>query len=120
MIVSETGVPEEYILLCLFYITLHTRILFFRTKLLKCSGCQYVYYCGKMCQREGWSVHKLECRNLRRVAPRIVPDAARFLARLIRTLQKGGDTFKSYYTEGSFRMFKDLMSRKNTHPHTQH
>lgn len=65
-----------------------------------------------MCQRDGWSVHKMECRNLRRVAPRILPDSARLLARLIFILKKGGDQVKSYYTEGSFRMFKDLMSRK--------
>lgn len=83
-----------------------------RGKLLKCSGCQYVYYCGKMCQRDAWNVHKTECRNLRRVAPRIVPDSARLLARLIHVLRKGGDQVKAYYTEGSFRMFKDLMSRK--------
>lgn len=65
-----------------------------------------------MCQKESWSIHKIECRNLRRVAPRIIPDAARLLARLITILQNDGDAIRSYYTEGSFRMFKDLMSRK--------
>lgn len=54
----------------------------------------------------------MECRNLRRVTPRIVPDSARLLARLIFILRNGGDQVRSYYTEGSFRMFKDLMSRK--------
>ncbi|RZC32557.1 histone-lysine N-methyltransferase SMYD3 [Asbolus verrucosus] len=77
---------------------------------MKCSGCHYVYYCGKVCQKDGWSVHKLECRNLKRIAPRILPDAARLLARLIKTLQKGGDLVKSYYLENCFRMYKDLMS----------
>lgn len=71
-----------------------------------------MYYCGKGCQREAWSIHKPECVSLRRVAPRVIPDAARLLARLIRKLRKGGDLVKSYYTEGNFRMFKDLMSRK--------
>lgn len=84
----------------------------FRGELLKCSACQYVYYCGRVCQREGWSIHKLECQGLKRVAPRILPDAARLLGRLIRKLQKGGDQIRSYYTEGHCRMFKDLMSRK--------
>lgn len=65
-----------------------------------------------MCQKDAWSIHKMECRNLRRVTPRIVPDSARLLARLIFILRNGGDQIRSYYTEGSFRMFKDLMSRK--------
>lgn len=83
-----------------------------RGKLLKCSGCQYVYYCGKLCQIDAWNIHKMECRGLRRIAPRVLPDSARLLARLIFILRKGGDQVKSYYSEGSFRMFKDLMSRK--------
>ncbi|XP_065157906.1 histone-lysine N-methyltransferase SMYD3-like isoform X1 [Atheta coriaria] len=83
---------------------------FQKGQLLKCSNCQFVYYCGKGCQREAWSIHKPECVSLRRVAPRVIPDAARLLARLIRKLRKGGDLVKSYYTEGNFRMFKDLMS----------
>lgn len=66
-----------------------------------------------MCQKDAWSIHKMECRSLRRVAPRVVPDSARLLARLIFILRKGGDQVKAYYTEGSFRMFKDLMSRKH-------
>ncbi|XP_970424.2 histone-lysine N-methyltransferase SMYD3 isoform X1 [Tribolium castaneum] len=77
---------------------------------MKCSGCHYVYYCGKVCQKDGWSVHKSECRGLKRVAPRILPDAARFIARLIHILRKGGDLVKSYYLENCFRMYKDLMS----------
>ncbi|XP_017770088.1 PREDICTED: histone-lysine N-methyltransferase SMYD3 isoform X2 [Nicrophorus vespilloides] len=83
---------------------------FKKGKLLKCSNCQYVYYCGRDCQREAWSVHKPECSNIKRTLPRVLPDAARLLARLIRKLQKGGDLVKSYYSEGNFRMFKDLMS----------
>lgn len=58
-----------------------------RKRLLKCSGCQYVYYCNRDCQRESWTDHKQECNNLRRVSPRIVPDAARLLARIIFKLQ---------------------------------
>ncbi|XP_044761143.1 histone-lysine N-methyltransferase SMYD3 [Coccinella septempunctata] len=78
--------------------------------LLKCTACQYVYYCGKACQKEGWSVHKAECRNLKRIAPRIIPDAARMLARLVRRLHKNGNQVRSYYSEMNFRMYKDLMS----------
>ena len=79
---------------------------------MKCSGCHYVHYCGKICQKDGWSVHRFECRNLKRVSPRVLPDAARLLARLIQILRKGGDLVKSYYLENCFRMYKDLMSRE--------
>lgn len=81
-------------------------------QLLKCSGCQYVYYCGKVCQKEAWSLHKKECPLLKRISPRIIPDAARFLSRIVLKLKNGGDQIKSFYTEDKFRMFKDLMSRK--------
>ncbi|KDR23505.1 histone-lysine N-methyltransferase SMYD3 [Zootermopsis nevadensis] len=83
---------------------------FKRNRLLKCSGCQYVYYCNRDCQRESWADHKQECNNLRRVSPRIVPDAARLLSRIIFKLQRGGDLEKGYYSETNFRRFKDLMS----------
>ncbi|PNF32480.1 Histone-lysine N-methyltransferase SMYD3 [Cryptotermes secundus] len=83
---------------------------FRRKRLLKCSGCQYVYYCNRDCQKESWADHKQECSNLRRVSPRIVPDAARLLARIIFKLQRGGDLEKGYYSETGFRKFKDLMS----------
>lgn len=81
---------------------------------MKCSACQYVYYCGKHCQKSAWPAHKLECRSLKQVAPRVVPDAARLLAKLIRILENDGNKTRAYYTEGKFRMFKDLMSRKYT------
>lgn len=84
----------------------------YRSKVLKCSGCQYVYYCDRDCQREAWSIHKSECGNLKRISPRILPDAARLMARIIVKLQKGGDHERAYYSENSFRKFKDLMSRK--------
>lgn len=81
-------------------------------ELRKCSSCHYVYYCNKACQKEGWPIHKLECNHLKRVMPRVVPDAARLLARLIKKLEKGGNSIKSFYAPNKFRMFKDLMSRK--------
>ncbi|KAJ3664643.1 hypothetical protein Zmor_000196 [Zophobas morio] len=91
---------------------------------MKCSGCHYVHYCGKICQKDGWSVHRFECRNLKRVSPRVLPDAARLLARLIQILRKGGDLVKSYYLENCFRMYKDLMSHypniKGDKPRMEH
>ncbi|XP_012251505.2 histone-lysine N-methyltransferase SMYD3 isoform X2 [Athalia rosae] len=79
-------------------------------KLLKCSACQCVYYCDQHCQRESWGVHKFECSNLKRISPRVIPDAARLMARIIVKLNKAGGDEKGYYTETNFRMFKDLMS----------
>ncbi|KRT79564.1 hypothetical protein AMK59_8131 [Oryctes borbonicus] len=90
--------------------TQHCDSCFKKGDLLKCSNCHYVYYCGKDCQREGWSLHRGECKSLKRVAPRMVPDAARLLARLIQKLNKGGDSSRSYYTRDKFRTFKHLMS----------
>ncbi|CAK1548106.1 unnamed protein product [Leptosia nina] len=80
-------------------------------RVLKCSGCQFVYYCGKSCQREAWSEHKWECANFKRVAPKVVPDGARMLAKIINRLRRGdGNSYKAFYTPTSFRMWKDLMS----------
>ncbi|XP_030755514.1 histone-lysine N-methyltransferase SMYD3 isoform X2 [Sitophilus oryzae] len=78
--------------------------------LAKCSSCKYVYYCGKICQRQGWGIHKQECKNLKKTLPRILPDAARLLYRLYKTLDNGGDTFRSYYTEKKYRVWRDLIS----------
>ncbi|GAB0092961.1 histone-lysine N-methyltransferase SMYD3 [Sergentomyia squamirostris] len=79
-------------------------------KVLKCSGCCYVYYCNRTCQKEAWDFHKVECPFLKKITPRIVPDAARILARIILKLQRGGDLEKGYYTETCYRKFRDLMS----------
>lgn len=82
-----------------------------KVKVLKCSGCQFVYYCGRICQRDAWAEHKWECPNLKRVAPKIIPDGARMLAKLINRLNRGdGHTFRSFYSVNGFRMWKNLMS----------
>lgn len=81
-----------------------------RGKVLKCSNCQYVYYCNRDCQMQSWRIHKAECNNLKKIGLRTVPDAARILSKIIIKLESGGDFIKSYYTETSYRRFKDLMS----------
>lgn len=54
-----------------------------------------------------------ECANLKRVAPKVIPDAARMLAKIINKLSRGdGHSYRAFYTGNSFRMWKDLMSRK--------
>lgn len=81
--------------------------------MLKCSGCQYVYYCNRNCQTIAWPLHKAECVCLKRADGKIVPDAARVMTRIILKLNDGGDAEKGYYTEKFYRKFKDLMSRKH-------
>lgn len=54
----------------------------------------------------------MECTNLKKVLPKIVPDAARLMARVIIKLNQGGADEVGYYSETNFRKFKDLMSRK--------
>lgn len=83
---------------------------FKRLKLFRCSVCHYVHYCGRDCQKLAWTEHKQECGKLKRIQPRIVPDAALLMARVILKLKKGGDQEKSFYTKTKFRKFKDLMS----------
>ncbi|XP_073950793.1 histone-lysine N-methyltransferase SMYD3-like [Choristoneura fumiferana] len=80
-------------------------------KVLKCSGCQFVHYCGRSCQKDAWNDHKWECANLKRVAPKVIPDAARMLAKIINRLARGdGHSHRAFYSATSFRMWKDLMS----------
>lgn len=74
-----------------------------------------MYYCNRECQKQAWPNHKAECACLKRANGRVVPDAARTMARVILKLNNGGDAEKSYYTEKFYRKFKDLMSRKADH-----
>lgn len=33
----------------------------------KCSSCQVVYYCGQLCQKSDWKLHRIECQALLKV-----------------------------------------------------
>ncbi|XP_073984319.1 SET and MYND domain containing, class 3 isoform X2 [Rhodnius prolixus] len=80
-------------------------------ELLSCSGCRYVKYCDKSCQKSAWSYHKNECINLRKLpSGKEVPNTARLLLRLITKLKKGGEQEKGNYDKNKFRFFKDLQS----------
>jgi len=41
-----------------FCVNCHTKL----SKLNICSGCNDVYYCSNSCQKEHWSIHKLNCK----------------------------------------------------------
>ncbi|XP_071442942.1 histone-lysine N-methyltransferase SMYD3 isoform X2 [Hetaerina americana] len=79
-------------------------------KVLKCSGCQFVHYCGRSCQTKAWKEHKEECMGMRRIKPHTLPDASRMMAKLIMKLKGGGDQEKNQITSTWSRRFKDLMS----------
>lgn len=32
-------------------------------ELKRCSGCKVAHYCSKVCQREDWDTHKIDCRQ---------------------------------------------------------
>lgn len=93
------------------YISNINNLLIFSTNVLKCSNCQYVYYCNRDCQKKAWLFHKIECPFLKQIFPKVVPDAARIISRIILRLRNGGDLERGYYTESQYRKFNDLMSR---------
>ncbi|KAJ4972812.1 hypothetical protein NE237_005986 [Protea cynaroides] len=41
---------------------------FTSSNLKKCSACQAVWYCGSMCQKSEWKLHRLECQALARLS----------------------------------------------------
>nr|XP_031844235.1 histone-lysine N-methyltransferase SMYD3 isoform X3 [Nomia melanderi] len=79
-------------------------------KVSKCSACHCVYYCNRFCQQDAWSIHKTECAKLKKVSPKVVPDMARLMTRIIIKLNQGKSEEMGYYSDTSFRKFKDLMS----------
>ena len=46
------------------------------TKMMCCSQCHIVWYCGKACQKEAWSGHKKQCRRVMRERARVLDKAA--------------------------------------------
>uniref|UniRef100_A0A182NUR0 MYND-type domain-containing protein n=1 Tax=Anopheles dirus TaxID=7168 RepID=A0A182NUR0_9DIPT len=88
---------------------------FREAKVKKCSGCLYLRYCGRSCQKEAWPDHKEECAKLKALPPGLtVPSAALMMARIVRRLLKGGDTYKGYYTSRRYRKFSDLMPHEES------
>lgn len=77
--------------------------------LQRCSGCRQEHYCGRECQAAAWGLHRLECRRLKRVSPRVPPDTARLMAKVILKL-KNGDSMEEEIAPGYTRKFKDLMN----------
>ena len=77
----------------------------------RCAKCRLPYYCGVVCQRAAWKLgHKVECKYLSSVAPRVPPS---LVLLLLRTLQRASinPAYKETLPEGS-RGLKDLMSHE--------
>uniref|UniRef100_A0A0A9WRD9 SET and MYND domain-containing protein 3 n=1 Tax=Lygus hesperus TaxID=30085 RepID=A0A0A9WRD9_LYGHE len=80
-------------------------------ELFKCTACQYVKYCDRVCQKLGWPDHKKECPALKSLPPnRELPNTARLLARIILKLKRGGGNEQGWYDKNKYRIFRDLMS----------
>ncbi|XP_069496525.1 histone-lysine N-methyltransferase SMYD3-like [Ambystoma mexicanum] len=57
-------------------------------RLLRCSGCKFVKYCGLRCQREAWPDHRRECKCLKSIQPERPLETVRLVARAIFKLLK--------------------------------
>ncbi|XP_076454663.1 histone-lysine N-methyltransferase SMYD3-like [Babylonia areolata] len=75
----------------------------------KCSGCSVLRYCGRDCQRQDWSVHKVECRCLQQVTPNTPTDSVLLLLRLVIKYVQGNH-IKTVDTDPGLRTFEELMS----------
>ncbi|XP_076816367.1 histone-lysine N-methyltransferase SMYD3-like isoform X2 [Clavelina lepadiformis] len=64
-----------------------------QTTLLRCSGCKYMKYCNRECQKGAWSSHKSECTALKRVEPKIPPDFVILLSRILWKLKSTDDNW---------------------------
>ncbi|KAF8467778.1 hypothetical protein BDZ91DRAFT_848377 [Kalaharituber pfeilii] len=60
-------------------------------RLMKCTGCNIVRYCGKTCQKYDWRrAHRHECPVFAKLQPRVLPASVRACIRLL-LLRKYGE-----------------------------
>ncbi|XP_025114304.1 histone-lysine N-methyltransferase SMYD3-like isoform X2 [Pomacea canaliculata] len=77
--------------------------------LKRCTACTQLRYCSKKCQRADWSVHKLECQCLKKVAPNTPTDSVLLMLRLV-LKYLSGDHLKKVYGDPGLRTFAHMMS----------
>jgi len=65
--------------------------------LKRCSRCRSRYYCGKVCQRQAWAVHKRECLKNTHVHRHYMPLLDRVLIKLALGNDGGGDGGRSVF-----------------------
>ncbi|CAG0915467.1 unnamed protein product [Notodromas monacha] len=82
-----------------------------QTSVKRCSGCQWVYYCGNICQVSAWKRdHKFECSLIKKASPRELPSFARLMVKILFRLKKGEDLEEGKISKTRRRVFRDLMS----------
>ncbi|XP_040572115.1 histone-lysine N-methyltransferase SMYD3 [Lepeophtheirus salmonis] len=85
-----------------------------QAKILRCSRCCIIYYCGRQCQRLSWSeIHKKECKYLKMLDLKEPPLDLLFIVRTLCKLKyDGGYSKEVSLPNGRSRKFIDLMSHK--------
>ena len=78
-----------------------------------CAGCGHMFYCNKVCQKEDWNFHKLECKLYNYYPGNVDNDYYKLLLRLYLTLErypnKRTQAFKIPGTDPpQFRSYNDL------------
>lgn len=63
--------------------------------LLRCSGCKFMRYCDKNCQKGAWAQHKQECAALKQISPKVPPDFVILLGRVLWKLENSLDDNKT-------------------------
>lgn len=57
-------------------------------RLLRCSSCKFVKYCGTRCQKGAWPDHRRECKCLKSIQPKEPVETVRLIGRAIFKLLK--------------------------------
>ncbi|CAH1786124.1 unnamed protein product [Owenia fusiformis] len=78
-------------------------------KLLRCTACKMLYYCGTKCQKKNWKLHKEECPLLKNCAPKVPTDSVRLLFKLIQKFKINNPKDVGINGNTETRL-KDLMS----------
>ena len=81
-------------------------------KLYRCGGCQQSFYCNVTCQKAAWTRHKLECKYLKRIAPRKPPAIVKLILRAC-LRNKLEPNYSETLPDGRKRSFSDLKSHKD-------
>lgn len=63
-----------------------------KERLHRCSKCRMVYYCNAHCQKKAWSMHKLECKYLKKISPTMPTNTVRLTALLLLASEKSDCT----------------------------
>ena len=80
-------------------------------KMSKCSRCKQVYYCNSTCQKQAWTLHKMECKYLTRILPKQPPGLAKLIMRLL-IKNKMCPDYSETLPDGKVRTVNSLVMHK--------